>query len=52
MEGRCVDDEPIVSDVTFPPRVYFQLLAEALRWGRIYGGEGRLGSGSDCSCTA
>ena len=52
MAGRCGDDEPSVSDVAFPPRVYFQLLAEALDWGRICSGEGRVGSGSDCSCTA
>ena len=52
MEGRCGDEEPSVSDVTFAPRVYFQLLAEALGWGRICGGERRVDSGSDCSYPA
>jgi hypothetical protein len=32
MEGRYGDDEPIVSDVMFPPRVSFQLLADSLGW--------------------
>lgn len=52
MEGRCGDDEPSFSDVMFPLRVYFQLLGEAVDCGRICGGERRVGSGSDCSCTA
>ena len=52
MEGRCGDDGVRFSDVMFPPRVCFQLLAEALGWGRIYEGVGEVSSGSDCSCAA
>jgi hypothetical protein len=47
MEGRCGDDVTSFPDVMFPPRVYFQLLTEALGWGRIYEGVGGVSSASD-----